>query len=870
MELKQYQQKVIDDLRRFLSYVSQQMNIPEAYRRYWEEQGVPVGFKGLQPYQDMLPGVPNVCVKVPTGGGKTFIAACSIKPVFDSLPHTKTRAVVWLVPSDAILSQTLATLTNPAHGYRGRIDIDFSHRVHVYDKAQLLTGQRFSPTHVTEQLSVFVLSYDSFRTSKKEGRKAYQENSNLAEFSGLADEAIRLPDADDTALINAIRALNPVIIVDESHHAASPLSKEMLLNFNPCFVLDLTATPKKESNIISFVDAIQLKREDMVKLPVIVYNRYTQTDVLHDAITLRNRLEAQAIKDRQETGRYIRPIVLLQAEAKGRDTTTFDKVKEKLIEAGIPAQNIAIKTAEINELKDVDLLDEACPILYIITINALKEGWDCPFAYVLATIANRSSPVDVEQILGRVLRLPHTKRNLSSVLNASYVITSSADFQGTLSRVVESLNKAGFSEKDYRIGSSVSEEKPAPEHSGQTEQLPIERQPDAEPEEEIGIDSQALRQRLAQEAYEGQSDTASDMLNFAASQTEEYEAAVNEAAGAQHQGLPQEVQQAMTSYRMKAELEADALAQKLPQFVVPNCLPLFGEDGKKLLAGDTLTQGFTLRDKDTVIDFSVIDAQMARVDIEEGSAVPRAWRLSSHDKQYLNKYFVSNASVKPLYFYTNMIMEKLSTINAIDDKELREYVSRVIKGLSYEQMEDLQQSPHHYLIKIKRKIETLLEQHCEKMFDTWIEQGTITCEPWYSLPGMISPLKVTAVYPNTLYAAEEEMNGPEKKIAWELSNLPNILWWHRNLSRQGFFINGYGNKAYPDFIAMTHSGRILMIESKGDHLSNPDSVRKVKLGRAWEKLAGPKYRYYMVFQDQAMAADGAYALDRFLEIARGL
>ena len=869
MELKQYQQKVIDDLRRFLSHVSGQMNIPEAYRRYWEEQGVPVGFKGLQPYQDMLPGIPNVCVKVPTGGGKTFIAACSIKPVFDSLPPTKTKAVVWLVPSDAILSQTLATLNNPAHGYRGRIDIDFSHRVQVYDKAQLLTGQGFSPTHVTEQLSVFVLSYDSFRTSKKEGRKAYQENSSLAGFAGLADEATRLRDADDTALINAIRALNPIVIVDESHHAASPLSKEMLLNFNPAFVLDLTATPKKESNIISYVDAIQLKREDMVKLPVIVYNRYTQTDVLHDAITLRNRLEAQAKEDRADTGRYIRPIVLLQAEPKGQGTTTFDKVKEKLIEAGIPAKNIAIKTAEINELKDIDLLDEACPIRYIITINALKEGWDCPFAYILATIANRSSPVDVEQILGRVLRLPHTSKNPSSVLNASYVITSSADFQGTLSRVVESLNKAGFSEKDYRVGSSISEDKPEP--AVQAEQLPINQLPEQEPEDEIGIDSEALRQRLAQEAEKGHADTASDsMLAFADEQAKEYEAAVNEAAGARNPGLPQEVQQAMTSYRMKAEFEADALAQKLPQFVVPNDLPLFGEEGKKLLAGDTLTQGFTLGDKDTVIDFSVIDAQMARVDIEEGGAVPRAWRLSSHDKQYLNKFFVSNASVKPLYFYTNMIMEKLTAINAIDDKELKEYVSRVIKGLSYEQLEDLQQSPHHYLTKIKKKIETLLEQHCEKVFDTWIEQGEITCEPWYSLPVSISPLRVTAVYPNTLYTAEEEMNGPEKKIAWELSNLPNILWWHRNQARQGFFINGYGNKAYPDFIAMTRGGKTLLIESKGDHLNNPDSARKVKLGRAWEKLAGPKYRYYMVFQDQALAADGAYPLDRFLEIARGL
>jgi len=67
-----------------------------------------------------------------------------------------------------------------------------------------------------------------------------------------------------------------------------------------------------------------------------------------------------------------------------------------------------IKTADVNELKGVDLLRPDCPIRYIITINALKEGWDCPFAYILASIANRTSRIEVEQIVGRVLRLGAT------------------------------------------------------------------------------------------------------------------------------------------------------------------------------------------------------------------------------------------------------------------------------------------------------------------------------------------------------------------------------------------------------------------------------------------------------------------------------
>ena len=97
---------------------------------------------------------------------------------------------------------------------------------------------------------MWILVVLSFRTTKKDGRKAYQENGNLAPFlKHLTDKTLLLPDADETALIQVIRALNPVVIVDESHHAASPLSVDMLKNFNPCFVLDLTATPKKNTGM---------------------------------------------------------------------------------------------------------------------------------------------------------------------------------------------------------------------------------------------------------------------------------------------------------------------------------------------------------------------------------------------------------------------------------------------------------------------------------------------------------------------------------------------------------------------------------------------------------------------------------------------
>ena len=169
-------------------------------------------------------------------------------------------------------------------------------------------------------------------------------------------------------------------------------------------IMNLTATPKRGSNIISFVDARQLKKEEMVKLPVIVYNRKSQGDVLLTAISLRKRLENEAKRLEDMGGKYIRPIVLFQAEANmNENSTTYEKIKRELVEMGIPEEEIAIKTADKDDIRNQDLMSRACPIRYIVTVNALKEGWDCPFAYILATIANRSSVVDVEQIIGRIL-----------------------------------------------------------------------------------------------------------------------------------------------------------------------------------------------------------------------------------------------------------------------------------------------------------------------------------------------------------------------------------------------------------------------------------------------------------------------------------
>ncbi len=244
MELKNFQRQVISDLRRYLELLQETRHSAEAFHTFLREKGCTVGYRGTPAYQDILPGAPTLCFKVPTGGGKTYIACHAVKPIFDAMPASKAKVVVWLVPSDAILEQTLRALRDPEHPYRRKLNTDFGSRVAIFDKQQLLNGENFSASTVTEQLSVMVLSYDSFR-GRKESLKSRQENSNLVSFSAMGAPDHPLEDTDETSLLQAINRLTPLVIVDESHHARSKLSKEMLQNFNPCFVLDLTATPTK-------------------------------------------------------------------------------------------------------------------------------------------------------------------------------------------------------------------------------------------------------------------------------------------------------------------------------------------------------------------------------------------------------------------------------------------------------------------------------------------------------------------------------------------------------------------------------------------------------------------------------------------------
>lgn len=888
MELKNYQKSVINDLNRFLELLNEKQKIKDAYNALWEEKGISIASAAMPPYNYSLQGVPHVCLKVPTGGGKTYLAASAIKPIFDSMPHIHPKAVVWLVPSDAIMQQTIRNLSNPSHPYRQKIDVDFAGKVEVYTKEQLLNGQNFNPVSVDENLSIFVLTYDSFRTNNKDGRKAYQQNGNLTSFNVLKPTSeVLLDDVDDTALIQVIRQLNPVTIVDESHHATSKLSVEMLKNFNPCFVLDLTATPKEGSNIISYVDARQLKKEEMVKLPVIVYNMKSQEDVYLSAISLRTRLERKAKIEEEKTGRYIRPIVLFQAQPRtSEESTTYDKIKATLVEIGIPEDQIAIKTADRDEIKTEDLLSKDCKIRYIITVNALKEGWDCPFAYILATVANRNSSVDVEQILGRVLRLPNTKASSEQELNLSYAITSSSDFYGTLEKVVKGLNNAGFSKKDYMVKDLDAETETASKEEEKAKipevvQIGMEDitppvTPDDAPANEL--DTAEMKKQLenvlngedkSEESSPAEA-TVNEMLDTALTQNTVYWEKINSSESEQHDDIPEEVVSRMKTYAVKKEFAEDIKDLKIPQFVTKGEANLFSDYDYELLDRETLRKGFTLRDKDTIIDFSSLDAEIGKVDVDDKNETPKAWRLTGRDNEYIREWFDSQPTDKKRKHCRDCICKRLSKNNSVNDKEIQDYVAKIMDQMTETQLTDLEQNTELYADKINKKVNSLLAEHEAKVFKTWLEQDKIQCIPMYILKDTISPATSISSIPKSLYEEEDgDLNDYEKKVAFDLASLSNVKWWHRNISRRGFAING-AVTAYPDLMVMLQDGKLLMIETKGDHLDNADSKAKATTGSEWANQAGRMFKYYMVFQSKDPGYAGAYSYDHFMEIIKAL
>lgn len=450
MDLKDYQRRVLEELGEYAESVAQLRGVSAIKN----PASVAFNERTNHSWQPLAgdPTVPFVCLKVPTGGGKTLVAAHAAGLLYDALLHDKDDAgiVLWLTPSDTIRSQTLRALKDPEHPYRKVLEGGFGRPVHVLNNAEAL---KVRLDQVREGVTVIVSTMQAMKREDKEGLKACQDNGYLQPH--FTDEEERA--GVSFSLFEVVRRDKPLVIADEGHNYGTKLSLALIESVEPSFVLELTATPASRSNVLCEVSALELKEEQMVKLPINLTNETHWEAALRGAVRKRDELEETAKRERGETGEYIRPMLLVQAEQEKEhpDKVHVARVKEFLTgELGVPEAQIKIKTGKQDELGATDLLAEDVEVRCIITRDALREGWDAPFAYVLASVFNLGSPTAVEQLLGRILRLPNVREKRNEELNEGYVYTSAEQFNKAVGSIVKGMVENGYSKHEVRVGNA--------------------------------------------------------------------------------------------------------------------------------------------------------------------------------------------------------------------------------------------------------------------------------------------------------------------------------------------------------------------------------------------------------------------------------
>lgn len=441
MELKKYQKITLETLENFLKEL--------------KKVGLKYAFMGIteKPYKaDAFGDVPFVCIKIPTGGGKTLVACHAVEKIMGVALQNKMEkgVILWFTPSEAIKTQTLKKLKDRKDWHRRTLDESFDNNVKVLSNEEALQIRK---DDVNNNLCIIIASLEAFRKEKslQKKYKVYQENGELLDhFEHIEEPDFLERDSEGTvinSLANVVRLSNPLVVIDEGHKTTTKLSIDFLNDLNPSFIVEYTATPRDNSNVLVEIHASELKDEQMVKIPIVLESSAQWQNSLIRGIEKRNELEKDAKKIK---GEYIRPIALLQAQPKSQDghSITVEHIKNFLLEHKIDTSEIAIKTSEKNELDGVDLFSKDCKIRYIITVNALAEGWDCSFAYILVSVANLGSKIAVEQIIGRIIRLPNAKKKENEDFNRSYVFASARNFNEAASQIISGLESNGYSKAD--------------------------------------------------------------------------------------------------------------------------------------------------------------------------------------------------------------------------------------------------------------------------------------------------------------------------------------------------------------------------------------------------------------------------------------
>lgn len=476
MQLKRYQERVLREVRQYLDLLAAEQAAGSRYAALAAWDGAKKLFDLAGNYRVRQNGLgkdlPTFCIKVPTGGGKTLLATQVLGHIHQTILKARNGAglVLWVVPSDQIYKDTLKALRDRRHFYRVALEHALSRRLEVWEKQDIA---RLTPAQLANNLNVLLLKLPSTNRQDREQLKFFrdsggnivlhfpaedqpEEHRKLKErvpnLEMLEDDAATGRHLVKTSLANLVRLCEPAVILDEGHKATSELARRTVEGFNASVVVELSATPPKDANVLVRVSGQELLDEQMIKLPlnVAASDVGSWQELLTRARDRQQQLKDLTRKHYVQTQRTIRPIVLVQVERTGNDQRSAkfihsEDVREYLRERlGVPDNAIAIKSSAKDDIEGKDLLDEGCPIEWIVTKAALQEGWDCPFAYILVSLNNTAKQQSMTQLVGRVLRQPDVTRTDFPELNESYVYCLKKKAAEITKEVKKALEKEGY------------------------------------------------------------------------------------------------------------------------------------------------------------------------------------------------------------------------------------------------------------------------------------------------------------------------------------------------------------------------------------------------------------------------------------------
>ncbi len=863
LTLKQYQEDCLDKLAEYLRGVAHEERSDTPFasitRRDYLSSTLP----------EKLRGVPYICLRVPTGGGKTLIAAHAVSVITKELIRLERSVVLWLAPSRTIVQQTIKALQDPHHPYRQALDEKLEGRVEVLSLADALHVTRATLDGAT---TIVVSTIQALRVEETDGRKVYEQNGALQHhFTGLtAEQEARLErhegDGPVESLANVLRLRRPIIIVDEAHNARTGLSFETLDRLRPSCIVEFTATPDQKdnpSNVLHHVSALQLKAEHMVKLPIKLVNRPQWREAVQAALGQQRSLEEAAQEEEKATGEYIRPIVLFQAEAnRGDDSVTVDVLKKALAEEfDVPKEQIAVSTGNTAELDD-DLLTRDSDVRYIITVQKLREGWDCPFAYILCSVANLSSTTAVEQILGRVLRLPKAKLKNDEALNRAYAFATSQRFHAAAKALTDALVESGFERFEA--------------------QTLIERGATLSDDVTGGLFNQSDDEETVVETFSAPPNTDAipeevrPHLRVEASLTEGEPVKVTYTGPPLSRETTVALQKAFTADEDREA--ADRLGRRTR-----------GESTSPVALGKPFT----------------VPRLAIRVDglleIFEDQFRDAPWKLSDQ-----------NCSLSETEFAVNTRTSRVGEIDIDDDRgrfsirELHEHLTLIDAGGPQSETELAvwldRQIPHPDVLiadstlffrklvqslteergipldalvasrfRLRDAAENKVDAHRRKVFDDAFQQvigGTsdagVEVDPSIAFSFLLKDYPAHRLYDGHIefkkhyYTMPGDMNGEEAECATLLDGLEETLYWVRNIERHprcSFYLPTSSDNFYPDFLAVLRDGRVLCVEYKGAHLlTSEDTQEKRMVGELWEARSGGSCLFRLVGKDDMEAS----------------